>query len=92
MEVISLADIKNFHLSNSQLALTSAVFLEHVRTALLAKGADRSRKLLFLRPDFIGLLQNTNMRVCGTGFKTNVKEIKVDRRTADFQHLNSTFS
>lgn len=93
MEVILLlVEIKNTHLPNSQLALTSTVFLEYAQTALLAEGAEGSRKLLFLCLDSIGLLQRTNIRVCGTISKTNVKEINVDRGKEDFQHLNSIFS
>lgn len=90
--ILLLAELKNTHLPNSQLALASTVFLEYVQTGLLAEGAEKSRKLLFLRLHLIGFLQCINIRVCGTISKTNVKEIIMDRRKADFQYLNSTFS
>lgn len=90
--ILLLAELENIHLPNSQLALASTVFLEYVQLALLAEGAEKSRKLLFLRLHLMGLLQYINIRICGTISKTNVKEIITDRRKADFQHLNSTFS
>lgn len=90
--MILLSELKNIHLPNSQLALTSVVFLEYVQMVLLAEGAEKSRKLLFLHLDLIGLLQCINIRVCDTISKTNVKEINMDSGKADFQHLNRTFS
>lgn len=88
--ILLLAEVKNLHLPNSELALASTVFLEYIQTTLLAKGTERSRKLLFLRLHLIGLLQCINIRVCGTISKTNVREININGGKADLQHSNST--
>lgn len=45
--LLLLAKLKNFHLPNSQLALTSTDFLEYVQTALLAEGAERGGNYSF---------------------------------------------
>lgn len=47
MILLLLAEVKNIHLPNSQLALTSTVFLEYVQTALLAEDAEREGNYSF---------------------------------------------
>jgi hypothetical protein len=77
--ILLLTEVENIHLLNSELALESIVFKEYVQMALLVEGVEKCRKLLFSCLYLIGLLQRTNVRVCGTISKTNVKEINMGR-------------